>query len=267
MLIGICTAQLLGCAAAPTANEISSRTLALLPADAILLGERHDAPDHQRIHRAVIEALAARGALAAVALEMAEQGRSTAGLVSDASPAEVQTALQWDNKGWPWPDYGPAVMAAVRAGVPVAGANLPRAQMHAAMQNVQLDALLPAAALSAQQEAIRDGHCGLLREDQVPPMTRIQVARDIAMAQTVQAVAVRGKTVVLLAGGGHADRSVGVPLHLPENFHVRSVRLQTRQTQADPHSAENFDATWVTPSVPEPDYCAGLRARLPGVSP
>ena len=45
---------------------------------------------------------------------------------------------------WPWADYGPVVMAAVRAGVPVAGANLPRAQTRTAMQDSTLDARLPA---------------------------------------------------------------------------------------------------------------------------
>jgi hypothetical protein len=50
-----------------------------------LLGEQHDAATHQEMHRRAIEALGARGALAAVALEMAEQGRSTAGLRRDAA--------------------------------------------------------------------------------------------------------------------------------------------------------------------------------------
>ena len=37
--------------------------------------------------------------------------------------------LAWDDAGWPWAAYGPAVMAAVRAGVPVLGANRPRSRM------------------------------------------------------------------------------------------------------------------------------------------
>ena len=262
-LAALCTALLPGCAAQLTSEGIASRALALLPADVILLGERHDAPDHQRVHREVIEALALRGALAAVALEMADQGRSSAGLAPDAEPAQVQAALHWENNAWPWAVYGPAVMAAVRAGVPVVGANLPRGQMRAAMANVNLDARLPALALTAQQEAIRAGHCGLLPEGQILPMARIQVARDIAMAQTVQAAAVAGKTVVLLAGGGHVDRNLGVPQHLPATVQAKSVLLQTQRAEADADRAQNFSEVWTTPRVPDKDDCAGLRAKLP----
>ncbi|SDP66507.1 Uncharacterized iron-regulated protein [Rhodoferax sp. OV413] len=252
-------ALLTGCA-----SMSPNRALALLPADAILLGEQHDAPDHQRIHRETIEALATQGQLAAVAIEMAEQGRSTAALPRDADAAQVQAALQWDDAGWPWAAYGPAVMAAMRAGVPVLGANLPRTQMRTAMANSALDGQLPGPALKAQQQAIRLGHCGLLPESQIAPMTRIQIARDMAMAQTLQAAAVRGKTVLLLAGAGHVDRSLGVPQYLPENLVSKAVLLQAGPAPAATKSIVNFDSTWQTPSIPATDYCASLQKQLPG---
>ncbi|WP_394788796.1 ChaN family lipoprotein [Rhodoferax sp.] len=259
-LLGLCTALLIGCATPPTST---TRALVLLPADAILLGEQHDAPDHQRIHREVIESLAAKGQLAAVALEMAEQGNSSAGLPRDADAAQVQAALHWNEAGWPWAAYGPAVMAAVHAGVPVLGANLPRAQMRAAMANPMLDVQLPGPALKAQQQAIRLGHCGMLPESQIAPMTRIQVARDMAMAQTIQAAAVPGKTVVLLAGAGHVDRSLGVPQHLPDGFIEKAVLLQVQSAPAATKNAASYDQTWTTPSVPAKDYCADLQSKPP----
>jgi uncharacterized iron-regulated protein len=207
---------LASCAAAPDrAGPTPAATAALL------LGEQHDAPDHQRRHHETIEALAARGALAAVTLEMAEQGSTTAGLQPHASPAQVRQALHWDEQAWPWDAYAPAVMAAVRSGVPVLGANLPRGGMREAMADTRLDALLPGPALKAQQQAIRIGHCGLLPESQIGPMTRVQIARDRAMARTVVDAAVPGKTVVLLAGAGHVDPALGVPLHLPAGFAVQ----------------------------------------------
>src|SRR6478609_3129918 len=113
-------AMLSGCAGlAPAADSpIDRRVTVLLPVDALLLGEQHDASEHQVIERETVEALAGRGQLATLAIEMAEQGNSTAHLPADASEAQVQAALSWDDKGWPWAAYGPAVMAAVRAGVP-----------------------------------------------------------------------------------------------------------------------------------------------------
>jgi uncharacterized iron-regulated protein len=250
-----------GCAvpAAPL-DDPASRLNELLPADAVLLGEQHDAPDHQRIHREVIEALAARGALAAVALEMAPQGGSTSGLPRDATEAAVQAALRWSEASWSWTIYGPPVMAAVRSGVPVLGANLPRANMRAAMAESQLDALLPGPALKAQQQAIRVGHCEMLPETQIAPMTRIQIARDRAMAQTLAASAAPGKTVVLLAGGRHVDRQVGVPLHLPPGLRTKVVTLRAGAAPSDTRTVPDADATWNTPPVPPKDYCAGVHA-------
>ena len=260
--IACAAAWLIGCSSVPTAT--SDRLRALLPADAILLGEQHDAPDHQRIHRQAVEALAAQGQLAALVLEMADQGQSTAALSRGASAADVQAALAWNSAGWPWAAYGPAILAAVQAGVPVLGGNLPRAQMRDAMANPRLDGALPGPALKAQQQAIRLGHCGLLPEGQIGPMTRIQIARDQAMAQTLQAAAVSGKTVLLLAGAGHVDRDLGIPQYLPENFKSKVVLLQTQSAQAAPKSIVNFDSTWVTPSIPATDYCADLKNNLPG---
>lgn len=214
------------------------------PVPALLLGEQHDAPDHQLRHRQVIESLAARKLLAALVLEMAEQGRSTAGLAEPASEQQVREALGWNSQAWPWEGYGPAVMAAVRAGVPVLGANLNRERMRSAMTDAQLDAALAEPVLRRQQEAIRNGHCGLLPETQIAPMARVQIARDRAMAQAVANAAVPGKTVVLVAGAGHVDPQLGVPLHLPPQLRAEAKMLPRVATGKD--------------------YCGQLRQQLPG---
>src|SRR4051794_34994338 len=118
-LSSLAAAVLLGCAAG------GAKVDDLLTADVVLVGEQHDDAAHQQEHRDLIQALAARGKLAAVAIEMAEQGTSTAGLPRDADESTVRASLGWDDAGWPWQAYAPAVLAAVRAGVPVLGANLP----------------------------------------------------------------------------------------------------------------------------------------------
>jgi uncharacterized iron-regulated protein len=231
----------------------------LLPADAVLLGEQHDAPDHQRIHREVITDLAVQGLLAAVVIEMAERGTSTAGLERTASEAQVRSALRWNEPGWHWANYGPAVMAAVRQGVPILGANLPRPSMTAAMADTSFDRLLRGPALKAQQQLIRTGHCGLLPESQITPMTRIQIARDVAMAETLTSAAVPGKTVVLLAGSGHVDRVLGVPQHLPEVLKTKAVLLLAGSADEAGDRVAKFDLVWTTASLPEKDYCADFK--------
>lgn len=204
------------------------------PGALLLLGEQHDAPEHPRLQREWVQSLAGRGRLAALALEMAEQGTTTAGLPAGADEAAVQQALRWNPRAWPWVRYREPVMAAVRAGVPVLGANLPRAQMRDAMANGGLDALLSSNALQAQRLAIRAGHCDLLPEAQIPGMTRVQIARDRAMADTVAAAAVPGKTVVLIAGAGHVDPALGVPRHLPAAVTFTALRLPEVPPGTDP---------------------------------
>lgn len=211
-------------------------------ADVVLVGEQHDAVDHPRLHREWVESQARRGRLAALVIEMAERGASTGDLPPTASEADVQRALAWNAQAWPWDRYGPAIMAAVRAGVPVLGGNLPRSQMREAMEDAQLDTRLPAAALQVQRDAIRSGHCGLLPDSQIQPMTRIQLARDQAMAETIAAAAAPGRAVLLLAGAGHVDPAVGVPRHLPRSLRVHPVVLP--------------------PEATGKDYCAELRRQV-----
>ena len=211
-------------------------------ADAVLLGEQHDAAPHRHLQQEWVASLARRGTLAALALEMAEQGTSTAGLAVTSDETQVRAALKWNTAGWPWETYGPVVMAAVRAGVPVLGANLARDRMRPAMQDASLDDLLPAPALAAQQQAIRVGHCGLLPETQIAPMARVQIARDRAMAQTIAGAAQPGRTVLLVAGAGHVDPELGVPLHLPAGLAARSVTLPAQP--------------------PAKDYCEEMRRQM-----
>ncbi|WP_422084808.1 ChaN family lipoprotein [Variovorax sp.] len=261
LIATLVAATLAGCSAlssdAPDA-PIARRVDALLPVDALLLGEQHDAPEHHVIERETVEALVARGQLATLALEMAEEGRGTAHVAPTASEAQVQAALDWSEKAWPWASYGPAVMAAVRAGVPVVGANLPRARMKDAMADVSLDAQLGNDAYVAQQNAVREGHCKLLPESQIIPMTRIQVGRDRAMAQAVVKARQPGKTVLLIAGSGHVVRTLGVPQHLPNDVRIATVRMLAAPTLANVVPGE-YDRIWQTPPLPGKDYCAELR--------
>jgi len=248
-----------------TAVETSARLAALLPADVLLVGEQHDAQAHHDLEQQIVSSLASRGLLAAVALEMAEVGVSTAQLKPSSTEEQARRALKWDDQAWPWSDYGPAVMTAVRAGVPVLGANLPREQMPASMNDAKLDAQLPGPALKAQQQGIRLGHCNLLPESQIQPMTRIQIAKDITMADTIHQMLVPGKTVVLLAGNGHVDRSLGVPQHLRADLTAKSLHLRAGEGSGTDR-AEAFDSVWATPALLDTDYCAELKAQWPSTA-
>ena len=165
-------------------------------------------------------------------------------------------------------------MAAVRAGVPVWGGNLPRDELRSAMQNTQArDDLLRVGGNSAVQmqlDAVREGHCNLLPASQLEPMLRVQVARDQALAAAVrQQVAARAsptQTVLLIAGSMHVDARVGAPLHLSPGLKVKIVQLSVdaaqsaTKSEALRRSQAGFDARWTTAAPPAKDYCAQLKA-------
>ncbi len=264
-------ALLAACAATqPPSTGLNADLTGLLPTPLLMLGEQHDAPEHQALQRATVEQLAQQGRLAAVVMEMVEQGHSTTGLPASASEAQVREALNWrdalNSGAWDWSVYGLVVMAAVRAGVPVLGGNLPRAQMRTVMADTSLDASLSAEALQRQREAIRSGHCDLLPATQIAPMTRIQLARDRTLAQTAVAAQRPGQTVLLIAGNAHVQRDLGVPRHLPPGQAHRVVvsvaREGTRGVRSEPGSAELADRQWITPPRPAKDHCADLKKQL-----
>ncbi len=255
-----------------SAEEVALTLLAQGPAPRLwLLGEQHDAPEHQALQAALVSRLAAQGQLAAVVIEMADAGTHTRSLAPEASEAQAQAALNWGGTGWPWSAYGPVVMAAVKAGVPVLGANLPRSAMRSAMNDTGLDTLLPPAALDQQRRAIREGHCNLLPESQIAPMTRIQIARDQRMAQTAAEIAQnsnQGQTVLLLAGNNHVDHALGIPRFLPDSLE-RKVVMAISRNAADPPTAKrasaadpHADVIWQSPPRAPRDYCADMKRQM-----
>lgn len=259
---------LAACASPPQTSSAVSAWMARLPTtDVLLLGEQHDAPDHQAFQREVVQHLARQGRLAALVLEMAEQGHSTRGLPPDSPPERVQAALAWQDLAWPWAAYGPVVMAAVQAGVPVLGGNLPRQALQDAMKNRAIDDLLTPTQWQKHQKNIAQGHCDLLPPQQWAPMARVQVARDQALAQTVAQAVQAGHTVVLVAGGWHVRHDLGVPLHLPAGLSRQVVLAQAGD--APPTAADTLgaDHLWATPALPPTDHCADLRARFQRTTP
>jgi uncharacterized iron-regulated protein len=235
-------------------------------AEVLLMGEQHDQPDHQRQIAAEVQRLTAQGRLAALVLEMVESGRNTAKVRRTGTEAEVRLELDWDDRGWPWATYGSVVMTAVRAGVPVLGGNLPRSQVRATMADPALDGQLSTPVRNVIAKAVEDGHCGMLKAEQLPAMVRVQIARDRRMAETAvlaRAKAGGGQVVLLHAGEQHVARDRGVPLHLdrlgvpPGQMHV--VAFGEGELPVDERRPAQ--------RVETPDHCAEFRAQMQRTQP
>jgi uncharacterized iron-regulated protein len=227
-------------------------TLAGSGAQLLLLGEQHDAPSHPGLHAQAVQELIDKGQLGALVLEMANTHARTNLQEPDATEAQVQAALDWNAKAWPWEHYRAAIMAAVRAGVPVMGGNLPPTQLKAAMNAPAYASLFTAPAWQGHIDAIRSGHCNMLPPTQLEPMARAQVARDLEMTDTLLSEArftrAQGKTVVLLAGGGHLDPLLGVPFQLQRLAPDMPVRIKL----------------WPREDTGQ-DYCAQFKQQMPNM--
>lgn len=256
----------------------------------VLLGEKHDNPDHHRLQAWVLRALIAAGLRPAVGFEMftgddaAALARYRAGRPADA--AGLGTAVGWDRTGWPpWPLYQPIADAALAAGLPLVATNLSPATTQA-MARRGMAALEPSliarlrldAPLSPQMRAemaaeIRESHCHMLPEAMLDNMIAAQRARDAQIAERLAAAA-RPHGALLIAGDGHVRKDRGVPaflaLRAPGAATVSLAFLEVQRDETDPEAyAPAFgpgpfpvDYVWFTPRVDDVDPCEKFRAPL-----
>jgi uncharacterized iron-regulated protein len=251
--------------------------------DFVLLGERHDNPDHHRLQAWVIEALVASGRRPALAMEMLDADQQAA--LSDyrkqpgADAAGLGTAVGWDARGWPsWPIYAPIAAAVLRADLPVLPADLTR-QAIRAIGRGGVDALRPglanelessprydAAQSQSLAEELRSSHCGQLPEASLPRMLEVQWARDANMARVLRNAE---REAVLIAGTGHVRNDRAVPWHLRETVPERKVLsvalVEVQPGQTDPAAYGQmglFDVLWFTARMEDDDPCVKFRDSL-----
>jgi uncharacterized iron-regulated protein len=233
----------------------------LAEAPRLLVGERHDNPDHHALQLWLLRALDGRREQGSLLLEMltpdqqervdAVRGEVAAG----QEPGDLPQALSW-KKGWDWALYGPLVRHALAQPYPLLAANLDRPQMlriyrkQPALRGTLSTAESVRSALLTQ---IRVSHCDKLPASQLPAMLAVQQQRDRRMAEALLAAPAPS---LLLAGTFHVRRDLGVPLHLRDlGAEADSLVLMLAEV-GNPVGAAEADFVWYTPAQPERDYCA-----------
>ncbi len=222
----------------------------------VILGEKHDNPYHHQIEQWLVQQLPQRRPQGSVLMEMinpnqqAQVDKVKQWLQSDPTVRDGRVAelIAWQ-PGWKWELYGGVTMAAMRAPYPLWSANLDRSEITAFYQQPQF----PAGKLSAQpavrkalEETIRTSHGGKIEADQLHAMLAIQQQRDRRMAERLLAAPT---PALLIAGGYHAAKSVGVPLHVRD---LQPAAAPTVLMLAEPGvqvDANTADYLWITPSV------------------
>ncbi|XXF81479.1 ChaN family lipoprotein [Myxococcaceae bacterium GXIMD 01537] len=255
----------------------------------VLLGEKHDNPDHHRLQAAVVTALAEQGRKPVLAFEMldvTQQPAVDAALAKAPKDADaLATAVDWARSGWPaWALYRPVFVAGLEAGLPIVAANLPRAQVRALVmkgpesldaatrQRLGLDTPLPESVARLMRDEMRESHCGELPEEMLEPMVLAQRTRDGQMADRMLS-ADTGQGAILITGAGHARTDRGVPAVLarraPERrvLSVGLVEVEPGHVTPEDYGASfgtgklPFDFVWFTPAPQREDPCAALRER------
>jgi uncharacterized iron-regulated protein len=273
-------------------QEIDRATLAEKARKArfVLLGEKHDNPDHHRLQAEIIAVIAGAGRRPVVAFEMIDpslQARVDEQLAG--APADVDglgKAVAWDQSGWPaWEIYRPVFAAALHSGLPVAAANLSRSEAMdlargktelpaAFTRKYRLDTPLPDTLHEGLVAELHDSHCGHMPTSMIAPMVTIQRARDARMAETLSERATAGGAV-LIAGSGHVRKDRGVPWYLIQSSGQSADEILTiafvevDDALATPveyarryGSGLPFDVVWFTPRIDDIDHCKELEERM-----
>ncbi|WP_449431156.1 ChaN family lipoprotein [Pseudomonas putida] len=233
----------------------------LAAAPRVLVGEKHDNPDHHALQVWLLSALQAQRAQGSLLLEMLQPGQQPLVEALERQPqlpADLAKALAWQD-GWDWQLYGPVVREALQLHIPLLAANLTPEQMQRAYRQptpVAGEHSNAPAVKAALLEQVRAGHCGLLPQSQLPAMLAVQQQRDRRMAERLLAAP---QPALLFAGAYHVRKDLGVPLHLADlGAQGQSVVLMLAEA-GDTVQAGMADFVWYTAAMPEQDYCAQLR--------
>lgn len=241
-----------------SAAELVAR---LAAADRVLVGEQHDNPDHHALQLWLLKALASRrpqGSLLLEMLEPAQQARIEQLRGQALLPTELDKAIDWQS-GWDWSLYGPIVREALSHSYPLLAANLDRSEIgeiYRARPSLSGTHSTAEPVRQALLAHVREGHCGLLPETQMPAMLAVQQQRDRRMAERVLAAPTPS---LLFAGSYHVRKDIGVPLHLADLGSQTGTRVLLLAQVGEAVQAGMADYVWYTAALPEQDYCAGLR--------
>jgi len=235
----------------------------LASAPRVLVGEQHDNPDHHALQLWLLRELARQRPQGSLLMEMLNPDQQTKVDAAQTAtragqpPADPYQALSWQDS-WDWSVYGALVTYALRQPYPLLSANLDRTQI---MQIYKQRPTLTGQASTTKQvqatllEDIRQSHCGLLPETQMPAMLAVQQQRDRHMAERLLAAPT---PALLLAGGFHVRKDLGVPLHLEDLGADQGNAVLILAEVGKSVTAESADYVWYTAGLPEQDYCAGF---------
>ncbi|WP_299391145.1 ChaN family lipoprotein [Pelagibius sp.] len=245
----------------------------------VLLGEKHDNPEHHRLQARIVDAIGAAGRRPAVVWEMAEPAHAQTLRAATARTVDgLGDALSWEARGWPaWSSYRPIAEAALKHGMTMAPGNASPEATRAVGRGEPLTAAeierlnwtleYSEAQLDELTGILADSHCRMLPERMLPGMADVQRLRDAWMSASLRE-ADSGDGAILIAGGQHVREDWGVPWRLGEDvFSLAIIEVVRGEEIAETYSSfdeAKFDFVWFTARVDEEDLCEKFRRQMKG---
>lgn len=222
----------------------------------VIIGEKHDNPYHHQIENWLVQSLPLLRPQGSVLMEMltpaqqpqVDKVKAWLQTNSDAQSTQVAEKLNWQ-KGWDWSMYSDVVMAAIKAPYPLLSANLDRSEIMAFYQKPVFPAgknSSDAKVKDAIAATIRTSHQQNIEPAQLNAMLVIQQQRDRRMAQRLLAAP---QPALLIAGGYHAAKSLGVPLHVKDLDHAAKITVLKLAEPGVIVDSTQADYVWSTPAT------------------
>lgn len=248
----------------------------------LLLGEKHDNPDHHDLQLHVLEKVLSSDSVGRVVFEMLDSDADTSltSLYEQEFDGhdQIKDFLSWDEEGWDWNFYGPLISAAYSKNVPIGAGNISFTEVGRvygadSSEFQYLTGVLDANTMDQLNTDIDESHCGMLPESQFPSMVRVQQVRDYEMAASMMQDSAKEKTV-LIAGNYHVRQDLGVPNYLlaqdkslerEDIVSIAFLEVQSGEDRPQEYLQKfsdiaAYDFIWFTPAISNEDYCASLMA-------
>lgn len=244
----------------------------------VLVGEKHDNDEHHLIERRILDRLVDNHTR--VVFEMMDESQQP--LIETLGRGDamevIRDKLSWPER-WPWPDYGPLIRTVLERGGAIVAGNIDRERIGVLYSGETgwLDddprfashGVLGHTGREAVRERLYVSHCEVIPRESLDPMITIQAARDASMAHAMLGTGDAGPPMrsILVAGGFHSRRDLGVPAHIGFlDSEAETAILLLREVEPglimpgdyDEVSIASTDYLWFTPAAPEKDYCTDM---------
>lgn len=231
-------------------------------AEVVFAGERHDASSHHELQLDILKALLAAGKKVAIGMEMFDdtsQPALNAWSAGKVPEKAFRVVYQWSWRNIPWGMYSDIFFFARDNRIPIVGLNAPRdvvtavaRQGFASLGPEQLKKLpsgIDATAKESHLQVMRSYPSHGKSGEALKNLVEAQLLRNMVMARRVSDYLEKNpeRVMVVIAGGGHARGTGGIPEELRRDISYKIVLPPVAPISEDTVTRDDADYLLVEP--------------------